>query len=150
MKLNNILGIALGNFWRWEKNPNRASLIKYAKQFNLEAIELTLGKKEEVFAFSLDKEDLNFLRTQKYVSIHAPFNLLSSADGHKEVLRMLKIFEEVYKKVNAKTVVFHPNEMPSVNVLKSDFSTSVSLVAMWKNQGPKKPTRAVGEHATSL
>ncbi|MFW6014407.1 MAG: hypothetical protein ACOCQG_04500 [Candidatus Nanoarchaeia archaeon] len=34
--------------------------------------------------------------------------------------------------------------------LKSDFSTSVSLVAMWNNQGPKKPTRAVGEHATSL
>ncbi|MFW6014649.1 MAG: hypothetical protein ACOCQG_05720 [Candidatus Nanoarchaeia archaeon] len=51
---------------------------------------------------------------------------------------------------NDSILVFGGVGESTLDVLKSDFSTSVSLVAMWKNQGPKKPTRAVGEHATSL
>ena len=133
MKLNNILGVALGNFWRWEKNPNRASLIKYAKQFNLEGIELTVGRKGEAFAFSFDEKDLEFLSSQRYVSIHAPFHILRSTSGEDEIIKLLTLVEEIYNKTNAKTVVFHPNDIPPDKVLKR-FNFHMSIENMPKNR----------------
>lgn len=133
MKLNNILGLALGNFWRWENNPNRAKLIKYAKQLELEAVELTLGKKEEAFAFSLDEENMDFLASQKYISIHAPFHILNNSEGEEEIIRLLTHVEEIYNKTNAKTVVFHPNDLPSEKILKK-FNFHISIENMPKNR----------------
>jgi len=105
--------------WSWTKLKNRAELLKYAKEFDIVGVELTMATKEELFRFKLTKSQANWLRSLDYVSIHAPFRLLRRAENHAELLKQLDCIQEVYKKVNAKAVIIHPPDLPGREVLDS-------------------------------
>ena len=54
---------ALGSLWQWSKSKNRDDLIKYARQLDINGVELTFSNREELCAFNLSEENVGaFLR----------------------------------------------------------------------------------------
>jgi len=124
--MKRTIGFALGSIWRWMKGSNRAQLIDYLKELNIDGVEITLGTKEELYSFRLTPSQVSWLKKLDYVSIHAPFRLVRRADTPEEVIKQLNIISRLYKQVNAKNVIIHPNDLPSPKVLASydmNFST---------------------------
>ena len=72
--MTRIYSFALGNIWRWAQSENRNGLLRYAKNLDLSGVEITLPTESELCAFRLSKENLSWLKTLPYVTIHAPFD----------------------------------------------------------------------------
>lgn len=102
---------ALGDIHTWNKADNRANLLKYIKKFPVSGVELNFGGSEkEMLAFRLKKHDRDWLRSLEYVSIHAP-------SLKKDSKKILDFIARLYKEVNAKNVVIHPDHMPPKKLL---------------------------------
>ncbi|MFT4304374.1 MAG: hypothetical protein ACMXYG_07445 [Candidatus Woesearchaeota archaeon] len=109
--MNNHICIATGAFHTWTKNINPNSHIDIARKFDVDGAEITLGFKENLFNLKLSARNLTWLKKKKYVSIHAPFNLPWNSTNMDDLKRQLKLIELLYKRVNAKTVVIHPQDL---------------------------------------
>lgn len=124
--MGRIIAFALGTIWKWEKSINRAGLLDYVMKLGVDGVELTLSKKEEVYAFNPNKRQLAWLHSLRYVSIHAPFKLVKAAKNENEVIRQLDKIQEIYDYVKAKTVIIHPTNIPRLELLKRyDFHISI-------------------------
>jgi hypothetical protein len=113
-----IVSFAIGTIHRWLTDSNRALLLKFARELDVDGIEITLGREEDVYGLNLSKSDVSYLRGLKYVSIHAPFKLIRNKKSDEDVERILDIVEDTYRKVNAKAVVFHPLDIPEASALR--------------------------------
>ncbi len=112
-----IFSFALGNIWRWETSQNKGILVDYARQLDISGVEITFASKEELYPFELSQDNMSWLKGLDYVSIHAPFSLLREAVDEKELLRQLDIISRLYKDINAKNVIIHPDEIPAQEIL---------------------------------
>lgn len=112
-----IISVALGTVRKWSKNNNRSRLLKYVKKLDVDGVEITFGRKEEVYSFKPSTSDIKFLKGLKYVSIHAPFRLIRNMESEEEVEDILRSIESLYKKVKAKNVIMHPFDIPEPEIL---------------------------------
>lgn len=118
-----IFSFALGNIWRW--NKNRANLIRYARMFDVSGVEITLAEAQQLFDFKISAEDRKWLRNLEYVTIHAPFFDFKNAKDEISAKNYFDRVSELYKEVNAKNVIIHPNQLPPKDLLeKYDFKVS--------------------------
>ena len=129
------LCFALGCIWNWTKHNNRAGLIKYARQLDVKGAEITIGYIEELFALKFTKSQVKWLRSLKYVSIHAPFNLSDSSKEEDIIKRMDKI-QEVYNQVKASNVIIHPQQLPEKRIL-AKYKMRISIENMEKGKYSK-------------
>ncbi|MCB9359237.1 hypothetical protein H6503_04860 [Candidatus Woesearchaeota archaeon] len=110
--------IATGAFHSWTKVKNNNSHIDIARKLdNIDGVEITLGFKENLYDLKISRRNIDWLRKQKYVSIHAPFHLPWRSNGMEDLLKQLKLIEKLYKTVKAKTVVIHPQDMLPPKIL---------------------------------
>ncbi|MDO8524702.1 MAG: hypothetical protein Q7R99_03665 [bacterium] len=131
--MSRIISFALGNIWRWEDTKNRNDFIKYAKNLDVDGVELTFASREELFAFKLSSNNEKFLKGLNYVTIHAPFDM-DEKNTEEEVIKQLNIISDIYKKVNAKNVITHPNCLPNRKILdKFDFKVSTENLRKKRN-----------------
>ena len=129
-----IFSFALGNIWRWTKSKNRNVLIKYAKILDIDGVELTFAKKEELYSFKLSKDNKSWLKGLDYVSIHAPFKLIREAKNEEEIIKQLDIISKLYDEIEAKNVIIHPLDLPEAEILKDyDFSILTENLPKRKN-----------------
>jgi hypothetical protein len=112
-----IICLALGCIWRWDRSKNRDKLISYMRRFDIDGIEITLSCKEEVYDLKLSKRNIEWLKSLKYVSIHAPFALVRRAKDNNEIIKQLDKISSIYKKINAKNVIIHPTDLPDPEIL---------------------------------
>lgn len=132
--MGRIISFALGNVWQWEKSKNRDEFIKYAKNLDIDGVELTFSSIEELLAFKLSEENEKFLKSLSYVSIHAPFDLGEKDISEKEMTEQLDAIDSIYKKVNAKNVIIHPHCLPSRKILdKFNFKVSTENLRKKRN-----------------
>lgn len=118
-----IFSFALGNIWRWSKN--RASLLKYAKKLDISGVEITFATSKELFDFKLSNSDKNWLKKLDYVTIHAPFFDFAINKDENQIKIRLDCIYKLYKEINAKNVIIHPDQLPLKNLLKNyDFNIS--------------------------
>ncbi len=108
---------ASGNLWRWGKNKNRNEHINILRKLDIEGVEITTGFKEELFSLKLSKTNVKWLRSLKHVSIHAPFGLVYRSESHKDLINQMNALSRLYKQINAKNVVIHPYDLPSLKIL---------------------------------
>jgi hypothetical protein len=120
-----IFSFALGNIWRWTRSKNVGVLVDYLKQLDISGVEITFASKEELYFFELSEDNASFLSTLDYVSIHAPFRLISGSESQEELFRQLNIMSRLYKDVKAQNIIIHPDELPGPEILKS-YSFTVS------------------------
>ncbi len=115
--MNNLISLPTG---RTLENPN-FEIKKYFSKFDLDGIELTMLKKERLYNFKLNKEDKLWLKDLDYVSLHAPNHIISEAKDKKEQIKQLDLLCDLYNKVDAKTIVFHPHQFPEILAKKYDW-----------------------------
>jgi len=119
------ISFALGNIWRWSRARNRNSLLAHIRKLEVDGVELTFSSKEELYNFKLSNENEKWLRNLSYVTIHAPFSMVRRAENEEEVIRQLVFIDRLYKKIKAKNVVIHPEDLPSPKILnKFNFNVS--------------------------
>lgn len=114
--MKKIISFASGTIWRWTKNSD--ALINYAKKLDISGFEITFASKEDLYSFSLSGENRSWLKNLDYVSIHAPFHLVSESENEKEITRQLDIISRLYDEINAKNVVIHPDDLPAPQITK--------------------------------
>ncbi|MCK5426163.1 MAG: hypothetical protein KAJ34_00595 [Thermodesulfovibrionia bacterium] len=114
--MRRIIGFASGTIWRWTENWD--ALINYAQKLDISGFELTIASKEGLYSFSLSETNKSWLRGLDYVSIHAPFHLVSQSENRKEISRQLDIISALYDEIHAKNVVIHPDALPAPHITK--------------------------------
>ena len=117
--MSNILSLSLGTIHKLMKdeNGNRDELVSIIKNSNIKCIrgvEITYTDN-----LKLSEENISYLQSLDYVSIHAP----EFEEDNKIILDKINV---MYYKVNAKTIVFHPNYMPSTNIL-NEYKFNISI-----------------------
>ncbi len=110
---------ALGNIWRWNSSGNRNALIDYVKGLDVNGVELTLATKEDLYSLKLSEDNILWLKKLGYVTIHAPFYLFSESKNEKDLSDQLDTITTIYRQVEAKRVVIHPEpELIQSDILK--------------------------------
>ena len=133
-KIKKIISFALGNIWRWSESKNRADLIQYARNLGVDGVEITFSSKEELYSFKLSEEDVKWLKSLEYVTIHAPFKLKSKSKDEQEIIKQCEIILKLYQQINAKNVIIHPLDLPSPELLaKFPFKVSTENLTKKKN-----------------
>ncbi len=131
--MTEIIGFATGCLWRWVEDNNRAALLNTISRLNIDAVELTFANKDDLFKFKLTNTMIKWLKSLEYVSIHAPFGLMTKILDEERPL-VLKTIERLYLLVNAKTVIMHVNQLPSPDDLKKyRFHISIEHLEKKKN-----------------
>lgn len=132
--MQRTISFALGNIWRWSRARNINSLLAYIRKLEVNGVELTFSSKEELYNFKLSKENEKWLRSLSYVSIHSPFNMVRRAENGKEVIRQLVFIDKLYKKIKAKNVIIHPEDLPRPKILnKFNFNVSTENLLKKRN-----------------
>jgi len=109
-------------------------MLRFCRQFDADAIELTFAFPQDVFDFSPSQEDIAFLRSKKYVSLHAPFKGVAYGND-SETKRLLSALNSLSLAVGAKNIVFHDNVI-------NDFShfSGLDFTPLIENLGVKSTT----------
>src|SRR3989344_5918039 len=87
----------------WNLNINEQ--ISVLTNFNIDGIELNFHSKEELRNLTLSQESLRTLKRFSFNTLHLPFRNITYAK--KNVI--LKRIKDIYRKINAKFIVVHPN-----------------------------------------
>jgi len=132
--MKKTISFALGNIWRWSESKNRDDLIPYAKKLNISGVEITFSSKEELYALKISEDNLNWLKSLEYVTIHAPFRLTRKADNDAEIIKQCEFILKLYQQINAKNVIIHPLDLPAPEILaKYPFKVSTENLVRKRN-----------------
>lgn len=132
--MKNVFSFALGNIWKWSNSLNRNDLINYIKKLDISGVELTFPTKRELYSFRLSQSNEQWLRSLKYVTIHAPFRLYEESEDEKDVLKQINKISALYYRINGKNVVIHPENQ----LLESDLLTKCKFQLSIENLPKKK------------
>ncbi len=118
--------------------------ISKIREFSPDGIELNIARSQYLFNFGeVNKENLAYLQSLNFNSIHAPAGEFSYGNNDKS-RKTLEAIEKIYKKINAKNVVFHREQMEDINVFNNyDFIASIEN-GDWRRADAKTPDQ-VGE-----
>lgn len=108
--MNRIFSFATGNLWQWTDSPNRNVLLDFIKPLDVAGVELTFSNKEELFAFQPTKANVAWLKSLEHVTIHAPFWMCKPEFIEVEVEKQFEVISRLYRQLNAKNVVVHPEK----------------------------------------
>jgi hypothetical protein len=110
--MDNIIGIPTGPQLEEMIYKKNIKLKEVFGQFNINGIELSMIFKSRLYNLKLDKIQLNWLKNLDYVSIHAPWKIISEAENKKEITTQMDKLYSLYDKTNAKMLIIHPEECP--------------------------------------
>jgi len=121
--MGNLIGISTGLVYKLTNDRN--SMISKLREFSPDGIELSFAKPDYLFRFKITAENQSYLKSLKFVTIHAPWKDISYGKNEK-CYKTLKAIEELYCKINAENVVFHPEQIKDYNVFKRyNFRSSI-------------------------
>ena len=113
----NVLSFALGYLTKLD-SPNSKNLLTYLNKLGISGIELTFATKERLYSFKLTKYLKRRFKKLKYISIHAPFDLIKKSKDEKEIIKQLDVIASLYSEVKAQNVIIHPDDLPSPEILR--------------------------------
>jgi len=115
--MKRLFGFSTGTIWNWSKQLNRAGLTDHLYDLDIDGVELTFGFIPGIYAFSLAPEQVAWLRSLKYVSLHAPPRPKSEKYEESEAVKQLEHLQMIYKKVKARNIVIHAGVLPPKKIL---------------------------------
>jgi len=106
------IGFSTGVLYR--KEPDFNKLIKIYKSIRVNSLEIFFGQ-EKLLCYNIK---IGNLKSFKHISIHAPTrNVIYKND--KKTKKILAQIEKIYKKLNAKFIVFHPDLVKDWKIFKN-------------------------------
>lgn len=85
---------------------DRNEMIEKIRKFSPDGIELSFDDPQYIFDFVINKENLRYLQTLRFNSIHAPWKNINYGNN-QECKDTLKAIEKLYKQIKARNVAFH-------------------------------------------
>ncbi|MFA5763835.1 MAG: hypothetical protein WC915_03400 [archaeon] len=119
------LCFATGNLWRFW---NKIDVIDLISQLDIDGVEYTYGKFYDE-RIPTEKE-FDILKNYKCNSVHSPFKLSIDLVSENEFNQTMNLIVSDYKKMNAKQIVVHPQNILPSKLPKLNFIT--------ENMTPKK------------
>ena len=97
---------------------DRNLLIEQIRVLNPDGIEISFAFKDYLNNFEIKNENLSYLKSLKFNSIHSPWKdvVYSENEDTKELLKKL---HEIYKKINARNIVFHKQEEDDFSIFSN-------------------------------
>ncbi len=121
--MNNTISI-----WTWlvyKFFDNQNSRIKRLKDFDHEWIELCIADSEALLNLELEQENVDYLKSLEYVSIHLPWINIRYWDNER-CRKVLSAVEKLYKKIWAKNVNVHDTEIDDYRIFQEfDFNVLI-------------------------
>ena len=128
-RMDNIISMPTGLILEKMMQRNKIDLKKYFSRYNISGLELTMAFKNRLYKYKPNKVDLDWIKGLDYVSVHAPFKLVSSSENKSEQIKQLDALDLLYNKVNAKTLVVHVHECPDEDLL-DNYNFNIALENM--------------------
>lgn len=130
--MRNPICISTGFLYRFMNDRN--DMISKIKEFLPFGIELSFAYPQYLFSFMINKENLEYLKTLKLNSIHAPWKEIIYGNNQKSK-DTLEAIEKLYKQIGARNVVFHREQLDDINIITNyNFVASIEN-ADWKETG---------------
>jgi hypothetical protein len=127
MKMTKILGISTGFDYKMSEDMNEQ--IKIIRNLSLgdliNGIELNFAFPEKLFNFEISEENLNYIKSLEFVSIHLPWKDIIYSDNSK-AREFLSSAKRLYQRINAKNVVVHTDEIKDFKIF-DDYNMNVSI-----------------------
>jgi sugar phosphate isomerase/epimerase len=121
--MENPITISTGLVYKLTNDRNE--MIQKLREFSPDGIELSFAHPQFLFDFTINEENLKYLRTLKFNSIHAPWKNIIYEDS-SVCRKVLEKIYELYVKINARNVVFHKGPEDDFKILRDfNFISSV-------------------------
>ena len=121
--MQNPICISTGFLYRLTNDRN--TMISRIRKFSPEGIELSFAYPQYLFDFIINKENLDYLQSLKFNSIHVPWKEITYGNN-QESKNVLEFIEKLYKQINAKNVVFHKEQIEEIQIVTNyDFTASI-------------------------
>ncbi len=118
-------------------SDDRNDLIEKLRDLSPVGIELSFVYPEYLLNFDINKNNLDYLKSLKFNSIHAPgVNVVYGANKTSE--RVLQKISELYSQINARNVVFHKGQIENYDLIMNN-----NFVASIENDDWRKPKHNV-------
>jgi hypothetical protein len=110
-------------------------MIEMLRKFSPDGIEISFADPDYLFQFDISDENVEYLKTLPYVTIHAPWKNIRYSDN-EVCAKTLKAIEALYNKIDAKNVTIHSLEVDDYKVL-NDCKFKIST----ENEDYRKPCK---------
>lgn len=128
----------------YKLSDDRNDLIEKLRELSPVGIELSFVYPEYLLNFDINKNNLDYLKSLKFNSIHAPgLNMVYGANKTSE--RVLQKISELYKQINARNVVFHKGQIENYDLIMNN-----NFVASIENDDWRKPKHNVEDVKNAL
>lgn len=135
--MKNPICISTGTIYKLSNDRNE--MIKILQKFKPDGIELSFAYPQYILDFQISDENLKYMQSLKFNSIHAPWKEISYSDNEL-CHTVLKAIENLYKQINAKNVVIHFKTDSDVSVVEGyNFVTSTENGEWYTENWPKTP-----------
>jgi len=130
--MQNLISISTGFLYKITKDRNK--MIEIIRGFSPDGVEVSFACPDRLLNFKISDSNLRYLKSLKYVSIHAPWINISYGDNQKsqDVLGSIK---KLYSLIGAKNVVFHQEDIENIRCI-ANLNLVVSIENMGWNQKP--------------
>jgi hypothetical protein len=121
--MNNLICISTGAVYKFSEDMNEK--IKMLRGFSPVGIEICFADSQHLIDFKISEENLSYLKSLKWVSIHAPWLGVRYGRNRRtdEVVKSMRYLSDL---INAKNVVFHGNFADDFSFFKNcDFVYSI-------------------------
>lgn len=127
--------LATGCFYRLSEDQNEQ--IRLTNSLNIDGVELTFARYEEIKSFGLSEENEAYLKKLGCNSIHSPFKYTLKKD--KKSKYALEYFQSLYDKIGAKNFIVHPDRVKDFSqVLKTGMRVSTENLVGYEVSKLKK------------
>lgn len=121
--MENPICISTGLLYRLMKDRNE--IISKIKESSPAGIELSFVYPQNLFDFEINQENLKYLQSLKFNSIHAPWKEIVYGNNQKSK-DTLKAIEKLYKQIKGRNVIFHKGRIEDYDlILSHDFTASI-------------------------
>jgi endonuclease IV len=128
-----VVGISVGSYY--DLKLSYSDSIKFIKNYPVDGIELLFATPKNLLDFEFEKEDLEFINSLKFKSIHMPFYEVEYKKDESTKLLIEKA-SLVASQINADYLVFHPNNVKDYLVLDRNFKNCIeNLNSKERNKG---------------
>jgi hypothetical protein len=140
--MNNPICISTGCVYKLSDDRNR--LIKELRKLSPRGIEISFAHPDYLLNFELSKENLDYLKSLEFNSIHAPWIDISYSTDQR-TKEVLDAISKIYKQINGRCVVFHEEQIKDYTLINS-----AEFVPAIENDDWRKPRHRVEDIRTIL
>jgi len=115
--MKKIISISTGLLYRITDDKNQQ--IERIKCFSPGGVELMLNFPEAVTKLKLSEKNIEYLKSLEFTTIHAPSASGVLYSNNEETKNLLKKLNLIYKKIGAKNITFHLDQIKDYGILQS-------------------------------